>query len=394
MTSTAHRVRVQYARRMPHATFPTIDKHFFNVRVSDMKEAFRLDANPRDAEGRDLNRQVYKDVRDSLLGRTAIPGTFDLMNRGLTIIAERVVKISDDEYEIIVDDGQGVADGGHTQELLKKFHADAELPDEQTVDLKVLSGVPGPMVSDIAKGLNTGLQVKEHTIANHRGEFDWLKEIIDPQPFAALISWRENEKGEYDVRDLLSIIEALNAVDFPNNKPGHPYHAYEKSSTTVKSFIANPAKYKRFAPIVVEALQLYDIIRHDFYDLRLKAGGSPGALKIVEGARPGTKLDFPFAGFPPAQYRLHKGATFPILASFRNMVHVGDDGADVGWRGGFDAVAKSWTDYGAELVAVTFNATKEIGRFPDQLGKSRGHWDNLHKTLKIRLMEERADVFA
>lgn len=390
MTATVHRVRVQYARRMPHATFTTIEKHFFNVRVSDIKEAFRLDANPRDAEGRDLNRQVYKDVRDSLLGKTATPGTFDLMNRGLTLIAQTVTKVSDEEYDITIDDGQGVADGGHTQEILKKFASDPELPAEQTVDLKVLSGVPEQMVADIAKGLNTGLQVREHTIANHKQEFEWLKEIVKPTPYGEIFSWRENEPGDYDVRDLLSVIEALNIIDYPNTKPGHPYHAYEKSSTTVKNFLNDTAKYKRFSGIVVDALRLYDVVRHDFYDLRREAGGSPGALKIVEAARPGAKLEFPFAGFPAEQYRLHKGATFPIFAAFRNMVAIDGDGV-IGWKGGFDSVLEAWDKHGAELVSITFSATKEISRFPDALGKARGHWDNLHKSLKVRLLEEMLD---
>jgi len=41
---------------------------------------------------------------------------------------------------------------------------------------------------------------------------------------------------------------------------------------------------------------------------------------------------------------------------------------------------------GPELVEETYNATREIGRTPDHLGKNRGHWDNLHMKLQLRVL--------
>jgi len=39
-------------------------------------------------------------------------------------------------------------------------------------------------------------------------------------------------------------------------------------------------------------------------------------------------------------------------------------------------VLKAWKDMGPDLVAETAKATKEIGRLPDQLGKSRSQLDD------------------
>jgi hypothetical protein len=47
-----------------------------------------------------------------------------------------------------------------------------------------------------------------------------------------------------------------------------------------------------------------------------------------------------------------------------------------------------WQEAGSELVNETYNATRDIGHLPDQLGKSRGHWANLHKTLELRLLRQ------
>jgi hypothetical protein len=45
-----------------------------------------------------------------------------------------------------------------------------------------------------------------------------------------------------------------------------------------------------------------------------------------------------------------------------------------------------WREAGSELVEGTYNATKEIGRMPDQVGKNRKHWDNLHMKVQLRLL--------
>ncbi len=45
-----------------------------------------------------------------------------------------------------------------------------------------------------------------------------------------------------------------------------------------------------------------------------------------------------------------------------------------------------------ELVQETYNATKDIGRMPDQLGKNRKHSDNLHMKVQLQLL--RAELLA
>jgi hypothetical protein len=192
----------------------------------------------------------------------------------------------------------------------------------------------------------------------------------------------------------------FNIFDFPNDGGKHPISAYEKWSIPLEKFASDyeqhknkvkKSKYYRLRPILHDALTLYDRIRHDFRESHNEAGGRAGRMNIVEEASKGRKLDFPFAELPPGDYRLTKGASYPMLAAFRNMV-VEDSSGNATWQGGFKAVLRLWSEAGPELVEETYNATKEIGRMPDQLGKNRKHWDNLHMKLQLRLL--RAQLMA
>ena len=389
------KVRVADARRIPHPSIPGVEKHYFIVRAADIPSDIPLEANPRDAQGRDLNRRVYKQVKDSLFNRASEIGTFDLMNKGITVIAEHVKKLNDHEYEMTFDEDQGVADGGHTYRLLHECREDEELPKEQHVEMRVITGVQPSVIADIAKGLNTGMQVKEFAIENLRGNFDWIKEIIDGQPFANLIAWRENEDKPYDVVDVLCLLECFNIVDYPNNAPKHPLPAYEKTSAVVKSFSDDAdnaaknnsmSKYAALGPILLDVLKLYDIIRYDFRETYNKATkGSAGNLKIVDKAPRKKSFSFPFADLPDNEFRLNPGAALPILAAFRNLVEIDPRTKKARWIGGFDFVTEFWNSVKEEAIMITHQGIGAYGRTPNAIGKARPHWGFMHLTFDRRL---------
>ncbi len=396
MAQSVHRFRVAEARRYRHPVFSKIEKHHFAVRALDVPKGISSEPNARDAVG--INRQVYRDVRDSLLGQTAIPGTFDLMNKGITILASEVRRIDDSNYEVVIGEGEGIVDGGHTYRIITENQGSPELPPEQYVDVLIRTGVDDGLITDIARGLNTGIQVKAHSLSNLEGAFDWLKEEIKDEPYAPIISFREGDEGDYDVRDLISILEALNVFDFPNDIGVHPIHAYEKWSTPAKKFADDYEKnrgdlrkstYHRLRPILKGGLIMFDTIRAEFREIHNDvAEGKAGNMRILEKAREGKPFVFPFAGLPAAEYRLTKGALYPMLAAFRNAVVVDPGTGQAQWFGGFKTVKKLWKESQADLVGETYNATKDIGRLPDQLGKNRGHWANLHKTLEVRILRK------
>jgi hypothetical protein len=344
-----------------------------------------------------LNRRVYRDVKESLTGVGATPGTFDLMNKGITILAKRVKLINKEEglYDVTVDDEDGgIVDGAHTARLIQEAQDEGSIPEDQYVEVFIRTGIDGPLRTDIARGLNTGMQVATQSIFNIDGLFDWLKKEIEDEDYADIISWKESDNGEYDVRDLIGVLEVFNVFDFPNDGDKHPIAAYEKWSIPLQKFgeeakkSAGLGKYWHLRRLLRDGLALYDMVRRDFCTMHNDAGGNAGNFKIVEKAsvRRG-EFEFPFADLEPSEYRLTKGAAYPIVAAFRNFVEVNEKTGDAMWNGGFERVKKAWKKLGPNLVAEVVSATREIGRLPDQIGKSRKVWSGLHRELGYRLLQ-------
>ncbi len=396
MSATTHKLRVAEVRRIRHPEFPKIEKHYFLIRAKDLPNGIRTDANARDPEG--LNRRVYREVQESLMGRDSVPGTFDLMNKGIVCLAERVKRFDDHNYEIVVRDGQGIVDGGHTYKIICDAQNDPALPEEQYVEFQVRTGVEDALVTDIARGLNTGIQVKQHSIDNLDGKYNWIKDEVRGTGYEKRIAWRESDDGDYDVRDLLCVLEAMNVFHYPNDSGTHPVTAYEKWSVPARKFSEDfdqhalkptEAVYYRLRPILRDALVLYDRVRHDFRDVYNREDlGKAGKLDIVEEGKGKRVFDFPFAGLPPARYRLTKGALYPILAAFRNKVEIDPASGDACWSGGFGSVLKLWDEVAPELARQTKQAIKDIGHKPNVLGKNRGHWTNMHQTVELHLLRD------
>lgn len=396
MSVTTHKLRVAEARRFKHPEFPEIEKHYFLVCAKDVPSGIRTDANARDPKG--LNRRVYREVHESLMGRDTTPGTFDLMNKGIVCLAEKVKRIDDHNYELTIKDGQGIVDGGHTYKIICDAQDDPSLPDEQYVEFQVRTGIRDSLITDIARGLNTGIQVKDHSIANLDGKYDWIKDELAGTSYANCIAWGESDEGDYDVRDLICVLEAMNIFDYPNDTGNHPVTAYEKWSVPTSKFSKDfdehkfeptKAKYYRLRPILRDALVLYDRIRHDFREIYNREElGQAGKLDIVEEAKGKKKFVFPFSGLPSTQYRLTKGALYPIFGAFRNKIEINPDTGDARWEGGFSTVLALWNNVAPEIIRETKEATKTYGHKPDMIGKNRGHWANMHKTVELHILRE------
>lgn len=396
MSVTTHKIRAAEARRVKHPVFPEIEKHYMTVRAIDVPGGIRKDANARDGEGKDLRKQVYREVQKSLVADQTLPGIFDLKNKGIVILAEGVKKVGEDTYEIRIRDGQGIVDGGHTYEIICKAQAEENIPEDQYVDIQIRTGVDDDLITEISAGLNTGIAVKHHSIANLDGKYDWIKDELSGENYATRIAWRETDDGDYDVRDLICVLEAMNVIDFPNDSGMHPLSAYEGRERVTRKFSDDAeahemdpeySTYRKLWPILKEALILYDHIRRDFRDVYNREKlGIAGGLDIVERARKGKKYDFPFGGLPLSEYRLTKGALYPIFAAFRNKVWINPETGLAEWDGGFQSVLDLWHSTAVELARQTQAATKDYGRKPDTLGKSRGHWNNVHKTVEVHLL--------
>jgi hypothetical protein len=371
--------RTKFARRVPDPVFGeefNMERHFFFVAVQDVPPGLPMDPNARVPN---IRRTVYKEVRESLL---ANDGRFHLKHKGITIVAAGVEKKNDHLYAVNLPSGHGILDGGHTYTLITQEQENGRLPENQFVKFEIITRAPNDWIPEMAGGLNTSVQVQDMSLDNLKDLFEWIKEIINDEKYAQDIAWRENEDKEFDARDIVSILTCFNIDEFPNDiSDTQPVIAYEKKSAALKLYEEKIESYKKLAPIVKDILTLYDLIRADARDHWNEAGGSFGNLAFVEHRNKGFYL--PFAG-RKVDYRLSTGALYPILAAFRWMVETDKKSNSFQWRGGFSAIEHLWRESATELLKMTKQASEELGRNPNAIGKSRNHWANLFARVAMR----------
>lgn len=384
-------------------------RHTFDVRAASIDSAVLLTLdgpNPRKPNPR---KKAAKELKHSLEGSNpATVGAFHLAHSGVRGIVKGFTRITDDTYKATfeVDTGldredDGIANGLHTIAVIEEAKADGVIPPEQFITFTLIEKLPTrTLVPYIGEGLNTNIQVSEESIINLAGDFDPFKAAVKGKSFYDDIAWHEGDTGEYDSRDVLSVLNALNSSLYPNgDKDRLPIESYEKQSQAVMNFVRVKDEAKKtgttdsftgMIPILPEALYLYDLIRSDA-DARYNARGVPGKagnLAIMEARRGKdnkAKQDYwtyPFMsdGLPEVKrgtYRLAKGVTYAILSAFRNYVDFDDRGRAF-WVGGFASVEKAWQELGGEMVAAAADASASLNYNPNATGKNRPLWRALH----------------
>ncbi len=391
-------------RRLPDPIFPNCVRHIFMCAVQDLPGGLPKGANPRTQD--DIDRGIYRDVKRSLFNEECTPNSFHLKNKGITILAEDVQKHEDEGTLTIrfASEGQGIVDGAHTYELivsnqgeLTDANATRELPIHQFVKIEVLTGIANGLVTEIAGGLNTAVQVQRMSLADLDNKFDWIKEELEVAGLQTFIAFKQNEmiaeEKMYDVRDIIRLLDLFNIIEFPNNGVSYPVRAFTSKESVLKHYLDKDKNklsyadnYKKLRPILKDILILHDTISAQARERYNDGGGRrAGRLKFVEGpTKSNKKFKFPFIG-EECEYRLSGGALIPILGAFRAAVTFNEPDNTIGWRNGFDSVLRLWQETGKELMEATQETSEELGRNPNAIGKSKKHWAYLHNLLYRRL---------
>lgn len=409
-------LRVHNARRVPNPNIFGAERHIFTVSATELPDDLPKDPNPREQR---IDRGIYREIKDSLMNASdTTPNTFYDKNKGITILAHSVHKLNDSEYQLDFMPGQGILDGGHTYEICRSsrqfildfndsiaearstsdpnptFRQDIDIVQDemplaikQFVEVRVMTGMPASLTAELAGGLNTSVQVQEWALANLENQFDWMKTELLGESYLPKIAFRQNELDTIlDVRDILMILDLFNISDYPTGGNSFPIRAYTSKSAVLDSYLANADKYKKLKPILKDVLLLHDIISKDARNYHNEAGGKAGLLAFVEATR---GKAFLFTG-ENADYRLVRGALFPMLGAFRWMVEETQTG--IQWKSGFAGVKKLWRKSAGELMAATQETSVSLGRNPNAIGKSRNHWATLYRTLAFNQITDDQNV--
>ncbi|MFQ5736940.1 MAG: AIPR family protein, partial [Thermodesulfobacteriota bacterium] len=149
--------------------------------------------NPRSHEDIKMNRRVPQAIADSLKD---FPELFHLLNRGCLILAKKAWYDNQSKllhFIVESEDEHGMVDGATTDRVLaalKKEVSNAdfaslkedEIPPhfkDAYIHLEVVAGEIGEDLRiKLAGARNTSDQVKEFSLEDLKGHFDWLKEIL------------------------------------------------------------------------------------------------------------------------------------------------------------------------------------------------------------------------
>ncbi len=312
------------------------------IGVTDLPEELKrfMKVNPRvpttNKKGV-LSGPVIKGIQETL---TDIPEDMVLKNQGIYLLVERASFSKEKGGQGIVTlrltdpEEHGIVNGGHTFAAILDVRDNAtEIEDSALsnafVRLHIMEGISREKVADIAEGLNRSKQVDDPTIANLRGRFKRIEQIMEGHPGADQICYRQGEEGEIYISEILAYLQLFNCERFTRER--HPHRLYSQQSVGLK-FFEEDSKPKEdgvapmdlLIPRLPEILQLADKIRKMTprtakESLGFVFGRSKYGRKSRTGSREHKNTPLHFIG-ETMDHRVHNGWLFPMLAAFRANV--------------------------------------------------------------------------
>lgn len=345
---------------------------------------------PNDANARDPNpdRKTYRGVRASLLGEDGSQVPFHHKNKGIVVLASSAVKLPGNELRVTIPADYGITDGGHTMEIIRTAKEAGQLLDEPVfVPVTVRVGIPSEWIPEVSGGLNTAMQVKDMSLDNLAGKFEWIKNRLADQPYFGRIAWRENDEGEIDARDVISLMNLFDVQEYDGAKDEHPLISYTSKGAVLSRFERDEMRFKAIEQLLPDILTLHDILRYESKEAWNKNGqGRFGGLGIVESRKRGAYTSL-FTG-KKSDERLVSGALLPLLAAFRVFVTVED--GEARWTGGFERALAARDANIEAMLKIVHQQFVENGRNPNKLGKAKSVWGQCYQQLRIWQLEQMA----
>lgn len=383
-------IKSGYSRRYPdplnvnmEGDSLNIEHHILVSRAIDIPSGISKAPNPREQR---IDKGIYKKVKESLEDTSDM--SFHLKNKGITILAHQV-EYSDDKKTatVYLSENDGIVDGGHTYEIILATQSEGMCPEGQYVKFEIITGVPKEMSADITGGLNTAVQVDNASLLNLEGKFDWVKKALEKTRYGDKISYKQNQEGEYDIREILGLLTLFNVKKFI--PPQHPKEAYVSKAKCLDLYQDDPDSFKMLTPLLKDILFLHDYVhiqsKERYNEVK---GGKAGGMVGVYATRKKGEYEFIFMD-EKRSYRLYDGALYPMLGAMRFLVEQKKDEEVYSWRlKSFEDVKSFFDEIAPELVTKTYNTSLVYGRKPNPIGKDENHWDNLYNTVEVHFLRK------
>lgn len=370
-------------------------RRWVKVEVHELAKAVDLvnwtEVNPRQ---QNLKSKPAKDMRKTLIGDSR--DIFHFLNRGISISAlECSVKNIKDKKEVKIVLGNkneyGAFDGVHSLKVLLECIENENILGTQHIMLEILTGVED-ILYDLARSRNTSTQVKEKSLANLEGKFDFIKIALEQECFYDNISWVEYDEGDISINYLIQILTAFNkylkhkSMKKTYSGAGSCETAYINEFDRNKDNIKNNVYYK-LTPLYSDIFEFVDYVLVSIPVIYNKNGyeterGNFGKLRGIS-----YKQGFYPLLFSPnnkrTNYKIPNALFFPILASMRQLYEEDENGM-YKW---IVEPKKVFDDIGDKLVTKVMGTYFEKGGFVNEVGKSLGLWIDTYELVNAYLKE-------
>lgn len=383
--------KTKFARRIPDPNFPNSSKHIFTLKAKNLPSGISNDANAR---SQNLRKSVYKEVASSLLNEQqgSPDWMFHAKNKGIVILADKVEENGNGEYIVTIKNGadQGIVDGGHTYKLIQDLKD--EIPENENEDkaqyvtVEVRTGIEPEWCSEIARGLNTTVQVDESSLLGLKGEFEWMKKAIQDQPYDDKVGWEENDDKPINVKDIIALLTLFNIDRFPKDSDFFPIQGYSGKQQCVKWFKDSTKSYKNLEPILNDILYLHDLISREAYGIIGRNSTRPGSFGIMKNNEKKPK-ELVFLNEKVDGYTLSPCGVIPILGAFRWYIEMDEFSGLKHWKVPFDEIVEKFNgELGEGLLSMSIEAHKANKYKEDITGKDKRFWRELFQAVRVEAL--------
>jgi hypothetical protein len=307
-------------------------------------EAVKLEKGNANLRPPSERKKPFEDMVDTVEND---PASFHRKNRGITYLcdkfeydnAKRRLLVSIPAFDPSApvaeangdDDARfGIADGGHTYEVIRRTV-------DRINELKELEGWTEPFVrvhflagetvvsgeiDQIVEALNTSSQVQQYTLDEYQNKFDGLKSALSMAGFDVnLVSFRENEEKEWDVREIVQRMACFLKDRWKFTQPTSMYRSKGKALDLFTNDATRP-EFEKLYGVIGEVITLPEFIQSQFSQGDIVKGKRFGGLRAVKTLkrayrRPGTDY--------ATEHKMDLAASLPIAAAFRELLELRGD---------------------------------------------------------------------
>ncbi|MGM7700529.1 AIPR family protein [Pseudalkalibacillus sp. Hm43] len=357
---------------MANPNDPSITHYQFYIPCESLVD-LPTEANPRE---QNMNTKVVKQIKETL--RDPNKTYFEVLNRGLTITCSNLVKHTGEVTLTFTNSEDGLIDGGHTARSILEVQEEGINLSGKYVRAEVFTGLDFEKAVELAKTRNTNVAVKEYSIAELEGRFQFLKEAIKGKPFENRVGFKQNEDKEIEVKNLLQVMNVFNLERYDNMK--QPTVSYVANSKPIDYFLEKPEPFHKLAQINPTVFDLHENIEKKWKKAyNSKKGAMYGKNKCAKAGETRQVL-FGNDG-DTIDYYVPSGLLLPVLASFRSLLeeHEGKYQWKVDPLVVLDEVLPELTSQIHSKLSVT-------GGNPNAVGKDSQLWLMLYMIVERQIM--------